>query len=79
MNLGWGPEIVHGSFVSSSDVLGVACLAAWVREGMSASSEALKFGCRVGEFSFPVCFPGLMAISFDRAIYLRVGYMRPHF
>jgi hypothetical protein len=46
---------------------------------MSASSEALKFGCRVGEFSFPVCFPGLMAISFDRAIYLRVGYMRPHF
>ncbi len=40
----------------------------------STGSETPKFGCRVGEFSFPVCFPGLMAISFDRVIYLRVGY-----
>jgi len=44
---------------------------------MSASSEALKFGCCIGEFSFPACFPGLMAISLDRVIYLRVRYM-PH-
>jgi len=61
MDLGWGPGTIHTNpgplwpFVSSSDVLWVACLVAWVMEVMIAGVQVKhRSGCHVGMFPFPL-------------------------